>query len=183
MDQVKSLIKNIFAYTILLLAIGLLVFSIYAQISSQDLQVKVFGYQSFIVRSNSMAATDFKAGDLIVVKTVDPKDLKVGDIIAFKSSNDLNYNEVVSHKIRKINKNKDNLTFTTYGSSTNTDDKNDVFANNIIGRYVFKICKLGYVIAFIKNPNTLILLLFTFLISVITYFSIKVYRTLKVSKI
>ena len=42
----------------------------------------LFGYKMYIVRSDSMSATDFKAGDLILVRSVDPATLQEGDIIA-----------------------------------------------------------------------------------------------------
>lgn len=179
MTRFKSFVKSIFAYTILLLSLTLFIFSLFSYSSNQASQVTLFGFKTFIVRSNSMAATDFKAGDLIVIKAVNPKDLKVGDIISFKSLSELNYNEVVSHKIRKINQDKNNLSFTTYGSSTNVDDKNPVFANNIIGRYIFKISKIGYFLAFLKNPYTLIYFLIIGLIILIIFTTVVAYRRIK----
>ena len=38
----------------------------------------LFGYKMYIVRSDSMSATDFKAGDLILVRSVDPATLQEG---------------------------------------------------------------------------------------------------------
>ena len=35
----------------------------------------LFGYKAFIVLSDSMAKTDFSAGDLVLVKEVDPDTL------------------------------------------------------------------------------------------------------------
>ena len=43
----------------------------------------LFGYKAFIVLSNSMAKTDFSAGDLVLVKEVDPDTLQEGDIISY----------------------------------------------------------------------------------------------------
>ena len=45
----------------------------------------LFGYKMYIVNSDSMAATDFKAGALIMVREVDPNTLQDGDIITFIS--------------------------------------------------------------------------------------------------
>ena len=49
-----------------------------------------------------MSKTDFGAGDLVLVKEVDPSTLKEGDIIAYTSQNTSNYGETVTHKIRKL---------------------------------------------------------------------------------
>ncbi len=40
----------------------------------------LFGYKMYIVRSDSMSATDFKAGDLILVRSVDPRYFAGGGI-------------------------------------------------------------------------------------------------------
>ena len=47
----------------------------------------LFGYRCYIVVSDSMSKTDFNAGDLILVKEVDPTTLQVGDIISYQSQN------------------------------------------------------------------------------------------------
>ena len=56
----------------------------------------------YIVNSDSMAATDFKAGSLILVKEVDPSTLQEGDIITFMSQDTESFGETITHKIRTL---------------------------------------------------------------------------------
>lgn len=77
----------------------------------------IFGCKAFIVLSDSMSKTDFKAGDIIVLKVVDPSALQVDDIISFQSTDENSYGEIITHKIRKLTKDENgNPGFITYGT-------------------------------------------------------------------
>ena len=113
----------------------------------------LFGYNFFIAKTSSMAATDFSAGDLVISKSVsDTSTLSEGDVISFISQNKLHYGKVVTHKIREINVDElGNREFVTYGTTTNTDDEVAVAEKFVIGKYKFSIPRLGSVLAFIKT--------------------------------
>ena len=81
-------------------AVAMMIFTIISVTTFDRNERSLFGYQMFIVRTDSMKATDFDAGDLIFTKRVDPATLQEGDIIAFRSTNPENFGEVVTHKIR-----------------------------------------------------------------------------------
>ena len=67
---------------------------------------------------------DIKAGDLVLTRDVDPATLQPGDIIAFTSTNDENYGQTVTHKIRSLTTTADGEPgFITYGTTTDTDDR------------------------------------------------------------
>lgn len=106
------------------------------------------GYKAFIVLSDSMSATDFDAGDLVLTKDVNPAELKEGDIIAYISENPDNYGEVVTHKIRTVNSDG---TFTTYGTTTDTDDAYPVSWEQVLGKYDKAIPKVGAFFNFLKT--------------------------------
>ena len=121
-------------------------------LTSNKESTSLFGWHTFIVQSNSMSATDFDAGDLIIVKEVDPNSLKEGDIISFFSTNEANYGSIVTHKIRSLTTDEQgNQGFITYGTTTNSDDASIVTYNNVIGKYELGIPKIGHFIAFLKT--------------------------------
>lgn len=121
----------------------------------------LFGYKTFIVLSDSMKATDFEAGDLVVSKAVDPKTLQVGDIISFQSTNPESYGSVVTHKIREVQKDeRGNPVFVTYGTTTNTNDKNTVPASRVLGQYQFRLAGVGRFFQFMRTVPGYILCIF-----------------------
>ena len=115
-----------------------------------------FGYNLFIVQSDSMKATDFAAGDVVIAKHVDPFTLKEGDIITFLSESFDTYGEVVTHKIREVKYLDDGSpAFVTYGTTTNTDD--EALATIVIGQYVGHIPYLGTFYSYLMTvPGRLI---------------------------
>lgn len=97
-----KIIRSIFVWLMVALAVFMMIFTIVSVSTFDRADRSLFGYKAFIVLSDSMSKTDFKAGDLVLVKAVDPSTLKEGDIIAYTSQNTSNYGETVTHKIRKI---------------------------------------------------------------------------------
>ena len=62
------------------LSICIMLFTVVSVLTFNRSDRELFGYKMFIVLSDSMSATDFSAGDLVLVKEVDPTTLKEGDI-------------------------------------------------------------------------------------------------------
>lgn len=110
-----------------------------------------FGWKPFIVLSGSME-TEIFAGDVAVVKEIDTKELKKGDIIAFKTDDDI----VVTHRIEKIIKESGETKYITKGDNNNTEDNGYVLPQQIEGVYQFKISKLGNLAMFIQTPTGMI---------------------------
>ena len=67
------------------LAACMMIFTIVSVATFDRADRNLFGFKAFIVLSDSMKKTDFNAGDLVLVKEVDPSTLKEGDIIAYTS--------------------------------------------------------------------------------------------------
>lgn len=159
-------VKKILITIVEILAIFMMIFTIVSVATFNRNDRTVFGYKAFIVLSDSMKATDFASGDLVLIKSTDPTTLQEGDIIAFTSQNPDNYGEVVTHKIRmKTVDAEGNPGFVTYGTTTDTDDEVIVTYPYILGKYQFHIPKLGKFFMFLKTvPGYLCCILVPFLI-------------------
>ena len=129
----------------------------------------LFGFKAFIVLSDSMSKTDFDAGDLVLVKEVDPSTLKEGDIIAYTSQNTSNYGETVTHKIRKLTTDANGEPgFITYGTTTDTDDETVVTYPYVLGKYKTNIPKVGRFFMFLKTtPGYIVCILIPFLLLIL----------------
>ena len=162
--QVKSVLKtlkSILVWVIVILAVFMMIFTVISVTTFNRNDRDLFGYKAYIVNTDSMAATDFYAGDLILVKEVDPNTLQVGDIITFISQNEDSFGEVVTHKIRaKTTDEHGNPAFVTYGTTTGVDDKTVVTYLYVLGKYEFHIPKLGTFFNFLKTPQGYIICIF-----------------------
>lgn len=95
------------------------------------------GYSLFSVQSDSMEPV-FYVGDLLVVKAYDGEtDLKVGDIISFRSIEDGQY-IINTHRIMEVHDVSGTKTYSTKGDNTPGYDKFDVVPSEIVGVYSYK---------------------------------------------
>ena len=112
--------------------------------------VRLIGLEPYVVLSGSMEPT-YHVGSLIYVKSVDYKDLKVGDPITYMLSQDT----VVTHRIVEVladGEDPNTLRYFTQGDANAVADGSSVHYKNIIGKPVFSIPYLGYVSNYIQNP-------------------------------
>ncbi len=164
-----KIIRTIFTWLMVVLAVGMMIFTIVSVLTFDRADRNLFGYKAFIVLSDSMSKTDFDAGDLVLVKEVDCATLREGDIIAYTSQNDANYGETVTHKIRRRTTDANgNPGFVTYGTTTDTDDETVVTYPYVLGKYQSRIPKVGKFFQFLKTtPGYIVCILIPFLLLIL----------------
>ena len=147
-------VRNILSWTLTAAAAVMIIFTIVSLTAADREDRSIFGFRAFIALSDSMSATDFDAGDLVLVKEVDPATLKEGDIIAYISRSNASDGETTTHKIRRLTVDEDGKPgFITYGTTTDTDDEGIVTYGDVLGVYRGHIPKVGRFIAFIKTTG------------------------------
>ncbi len=175
--------KRIFTVLIMIIAVGMMIFTVVSVSTFNRNDRKLFGYKAFVVLSDSMKATDFAAGDVVLIKSVDPATLQEGDIISYSSESPDNFGEIITHKIRKKAVTKDGEPgFVTYGTTTDTDDEIIVTYPHVCGKYQFSIPKLGAFFTFLRTtPGYIICILIPFiiLITMQEFNAVKLFRQYK----
>ena len=140
MKMIKT-IWNVISTTLVILAVLLAVALV---------GVRLIGLQPFVVLSGSMEP-EYHVGSLIYVKSVDYKELEVGDDITYMVSQDT----IVTHRIIEVlvdEEDPDTIRYFTQGIANDVPDGVSVHYKNIIGTPVFTIPYLGYVSNYIQNP-------------------------------
>ena len=161
-----SIAGRVLTVLLLVFAVFVMVFTVISVNTVGKADADFLGFKPNIVLSDSMQDT-FAVGDLEISKKVDPATLAAGDIITFRSIDPANYGSVVTHKIREVTTYEGGLAFVTYGTTTGVDDAYPVPADRVLGKYVFRLPKMGYFFEFLTTPAgyvTLILLPFLVLI-------------------
>ena len=177
MQNALKIIKTTFVWLMVLLAVSMMIFTIVSVTTFNRNDRDLFGYKMYIVNSDSMAKTDFKAGDLILVKEVDPSTLKEGDIITFMSQNSDSFGETVTHKIRKVTTDAEgNPGFITYGTTTDTDDETVVTYPYVLGQYQKRIPALGRFFNFLKTTPGYFVCIFIPFMMIIIYEGVKFFN-------
>lgn len=177
MKKALNIIKTTAVWLVVLLAVSMMIFTVISVTTFNRNDRDLFGFKMYIVNSDSMAATDFNAGDLILVKEVNPSTLKEGDIITFMSQDSASFGETITHKIRKLTVDAEgNPGFITYGTTTGTDDATIVTYPYILGKYSGKIVGLGRFFNFLKTTPGYFVCIFTPFMLIIIYEGIKFFN-------
>ena len=154
MNKRLEAVRNILSWTLTAAAAVMIIFTIVSLTALDREERSILGFRAFIALSDSMSATDFDAGDLVLVKEVDPATLKEGDIIAYISRSSASNGETTTHKIRRLTADEDGEPgFITYGTTTDTDDEGIVTYGDVLGVYRGHIPKVGRFLAFIKTTG------------------------------
>lgn len=112
--------------------------------------IRIFGVQVYGVLTGSMEPA-YPTGSLIYVKKVDAEDLRVNDVITFSVSP----NVIATHRIVELVPDEQNpsiIRYRTKGDANKDVDAALVSANNIIGKAMFAIPKMGYLANYIQKP-------------------------------
>ncbi len=180
MRKILYALKTIFVWLFVLLAVSMMLFTIISSTVFNRNDRNLFGYKMYIVNSDSMASTDFNAGDLILVKSVNPSSLQEGDIVTFISQNTHSFGETITHKIRSLTFDaQGNPGFITYGTTTNTDDETIVTYPQIVGKYQGHIPYLGRFFGFLKTTPGYFLCIFLPFLLVITNEAVRFFKLLR----
>lgn len=160
--QKKISIGQIVKIIIFVIAIPLLFFAVdimYKSVKYPDKVPDVFGIKPMIVLTGSMEA-EIYAGDLALVKEVDPSTLKENDIIAFRNEE----NKVTTHRIVEIVSEGTETLFRTKGDNNNVEDSNLVKTTSVEGIFVARIPKIGSFLMFMQQPIGLAVVLLVILV-------------------
>ena len=177
MKKALSIIKTTLIWLVVLLAVSMMIFTVISVTTFNRNDRSLFGYKMYIVNSDSMAATDFKAGSLIFVKDVKPSTLKEGDIITFMSQDTASFGQTVTHKIRKLTTDAEgNPGFITYGTTTGIDDETIVTYPYVLGQYQGHIAGLGTFFNFLKTTPGYFVCIFIPFMLIILYEGIKFFN-------
>ena len=162
MKNLLSKIKNIITWIVVIVAVCMMLFTIISVNTFNRNDRSLFGYKMYIVNTDSMAATDFNAGSLILSKEVDPTTLVEGDIITFLSQDTDSFGQTITHKIRKVTKDAEgNLGFVTYGTTTDTNDESIVTYPYVLGKYQSHLPGVGTFFNFLKTTQGYFICIFT----------------------
>lgn len=144
--------------------VGNLCFLVKAKIAPGE-PPSVLGITPITVLTGDMSGNregHLEAGDLLLVKKVDPRALDEGDVISFVTGG-----SVTTHRIVEITYEEGRCQFITKGDANNAEDEAPVTEAQLVGRYLFRIPKLGEFSLFLRKPVGLLLFVLVPLIAFI----------------
>lgn len=106
----------------------------------------LFGIQSFSVLTGSMEPM-YPKNSVVYVKTTEPEDIEVGDIITFYKNADSD--EVITHRVMRLDREKQK--FHTKGDANKSEDVEEVSYSRVIGKVVYTVPHIGFIAMFVQT--------------------------------
>lgn len=145
---------NVFMYSIvvILIIIGIIILLYFIDIKRRENTTEwvapLFG--AYVIVSGSMEPT-IKVRDAIITKRYDEQELKVGDIITYRSEDPYFYGIMVTHRIIDVKTEDGEKVYITKGDHNATQDRLPVNKKQIYGKVVMAIPKIGYIQSFLAT--------------------------------
>lgn len=125
-------------------------------------------YKAYIITTTSMEPS-IKENDVVIIKKCKDDDLKIDDIITFKSDN-----EIITHRIvGKAENGEEGYDYVTKGDNNKTEDSQTLTIDDIEGKVILKIPYLGKVVNLLKSGIVIILVVLIFLITYLNKIEMK----------
>ena len=122
---------------------------------NKDEVPSIGGMLPLIVLTDSMYP-EIESGDLIICNTAEAEDIKVNDVISFFDPAG-NGTSIVTHRVIEIVEEDGEILFRTRGDYNNTEDKELVPAENLVGVYKMRIAGAGHIAMFMQSTAGLII--------------------------
>lgn len=137
-------------------------------------------FSAYTIVSPSMVPSINVLDVVVTMRVNSPEDLEKGDIITFNST-DYRYSGVrVTHRIYDIEKTSNGeYLFTTKGDNNNTPDSSRISFNEIYGRVLFRIPKIGYIQYYLSSILGWVAIIIVPAIMIIGYDIYKLVKTLR----
>lgn len=148
-------IKRVFFYiintlSVIIIALAVIVLLIVVLTKSGEAP-NVFGYSVFRVLTGSMEPA-IETDSLILVRRIDPSEIKKDDIISFYSQDPSHGGAVNTHRVVSVEQDGELWYYTTKGDANQIADKYIVTSNDLIGKVIFTSHSLGLFVRLLANP-------------------------------
>jgi signal peptidase I len=115
-----------------------------------------FDARPLVVLSGSMEPA-LGTGDVSVVRTIAPLDARPGDVVTFRDPDDSE--RLITHRVRDMHVQGGAVVFRTRGDANTASERWQVASEQEIGRVVYRIPKLGWVLMYARSKGLFVLML------------------------
>lgn len=129
-----KVIKVVLETLIFIVLVGFVISVCLQRFSNNKLSI--FNYRMFTVISGSMEPK-YKIGDVLIAKEIDPKTIKIGDIISYLGNTGSFKDKVVTHQVTKVEQIGDKYYYRTKGLANLVEDP-PISEDQLYGKVIYK---------------------------------------------
>lgn len=183
--QIKWIVNYIlsiimYAIIVILLLVGVILVAYYIDIQKRA-KSGVWEpplYSAYVIVSGSMEPI-IVIKDAVITKRVEASELKVGDVVTYKSTDPAYYGILITHRIMSITKDGNGYQFVTKGDNNLTNDRNMIMEDQIYGKVIMRVPKIGYLKYFLVSSYGWIIAIVIPCLGIVIYDVMKLIKNIK----
>ena len=178
-----SYMTSIVMYSIIviLVLVGIILAAYFIDFKMRDSRIETPLYGAYVIVSGSMEPI-IKVHDAVLTKRWSEEDVKIGDVVTYRSVDNSYYGILVTHRVVNIEEKNGQKVFITKGDHNETIDRSPVYFSQIQGKVIMRIPKIGYLKYFLVEYYGWIAVVVVPCLGVISYDIVKLFKNIKKNK-
>ena len=166
-----------YAIIVILVLIGCILLAYFIDFKIRDSRIETPLYSAYVIISGSMEPI-IKVKDAVVIRRCEESDIKIGDVVTYRSLEDAYYGILITHRVVNIEYQNGEKVYITKGDNNETIDRSPITFNQIQGKVTMRIPKIGYLKYFLTDYYGWITLVVIPSLGIIIYDVIKLFRNI-----
>ena len=176
LNYMISIIMYAIIVVLLLVGVVLLVYFIDYKIHDSRLETPLYG--AYVIVSGSMEPL-IKVRDAVIIKRTAEDNIKVGDVVTYRSYDPAFYGILITHRIVNITEENGEKIYITKGDHNETNDRLPINFEQIQGKVVMRIPKIGYLKYFLVDYYGWIIAVVIPSLGIVGYDIYKLFKNIK----
>ena len=139
-----------YAIIVILILIGIILAAYFIDFKIRDSRIETPLYNAYVIVSGSMEPI-IKIKDAVLVRRCEEADIKVGDVVTYRSMDEAFYGILITHRVVNIKEENGEKIFITKGDNNETVDRSPIKFSQIQGKVAMRIPKIGYLKYFLTE--------------------------------
>ena len=167
-----------YAIIVILVLVGIVLLSYFIDFTIKGRKLETPLYGAYVIVSGSMEPL-IKVQDAVIIKRADEDSIKVNDVITYRSTDPSFYGILITHRVINIEDVNNEKVFITKGDHNETIDRTPVKFNQIQGKVVMRVPKIGYLKFFLIEYYGWIIAILLPSVAIISYDIVKLFKNVK----
>lgn len=167
-----------YAVIVMLLMVGVILLIYFVDYKVKDSKLQTPLYGAYVIVSGSMEPL-IKVRDAVLIKRISEENIKVNDVVTYRSTDPAFYGILVTHRVINIEESNGEKTYITKGDHNETIDRTPVKFNQIQGKVIMRIPKIGYIKYFLIEYYGWIIAILIPSVAIISYDIVKLFKNIK----
>lgn len=176
LNYMISIIMYAIIVILLLVGVILLIYFIDFKIHENKNEKPLYG--AYVIVTGSMEPL-IKVKDAVIIKRTSEDNINKGDVVTYRALDEAYYGILITHRVVAIQEENGEKVFITKGDNNDTIDRSPVRFDQIQGKVVMRIPKIGYLKYFLIEYYGWIIAIVFPSVAIISYDIVKLFKNAK----